>query len=310
MKRRQLSERSLSAAEIVTITSNPGESPFQTATRFAGIMYGQPRMHKEPVYGINDWYFTYGNNSEKSILEHSELMVPMAEGFVNSPFSVVDAGWFHHTPSVPNDTCWGDNMIVPNAQFGDMSILAEKIKKAGMRPEVWTRPLYGSHNNSKMLMLPLIMGRSENGPVHDPTIPENLERIANYFSVYRHWGYDLIKFDFTSGDLFGKWGYQMLKDRSISSGNWRMADQSKTNAEIVLNLYKRIRKAAGESYIIGCNTFSHLAAGLFELNSIGDDTSGNEWSRTPKIEVNTLAFRGIQHGKFYSADPDCVGHYC
>ncbi len=76
---------------------------------------------------------------------------------------------------------------------------------------------------------------------------------------------------------------------------------------IFLHLYKAIREAAGEMCVIGCNTFSHLSAGLFELNRIGDDTSGNEWDRTRKMGVNTLAFRGVHHGTFYAADGDCVG---
>jgi alpha-galactosidase len=50
-----------------------------------------------------------------------------------------------------------------------------------------------------------------------------------------------------------------------------------------------------------------LSAGLFELNRIGDDTSGREWARTRKMGVNTLGFRMLQHGYFYAADGDCVG---
>ena len=46
---------------------------------------------------------------------------------------------------------------------------------------------------------------------------------------------------------------------------------------------------------------------LFELNRIGDDTSGNEWERTRKMGVNTLAFRAAQQGIFYATDGDCVG---
>jgi alpha-galactosidase len=125
--------------------------------------------------------------------------------------------------------------------------------------------------------------------------------------LYTQWGYDLVKFDFTSFDMFGKWGFDMLKDSAITETGWSMYDSSRTNAEIVLQLYKTIRDAAGETCIIGCNTFSHLSAGLFELNRIGDDTSGLEWERTRKMGVNTLAFRGIQHGTFYAADGDCVG---
>ncbi|MGA9121529.1 MAG: hypothetical protein WB699_19340, partial [Bacteroidota bacterium] len=144
-------------------------------------------------------------------------------------------------------------------------------------------------------------------PVLDPSIPENLERVKRYFRLYRDWGYELVKFDFTSFDIFGKWGFEMLKDAAMTQPGWHMNDLSKTNAEIVLDLYKAIRESAGETYILSCNTFSHLAAGLFELNRIGDDTSGNEWSRTREMGVNTLAFRGVQHGAFYAADPDCVG---
>jgi alpha-galactosidase len=99
----------------------------------------------------------------------------------------------------------------------------------------------------------------------------------------------------------------MLQDRSMTAANWRMNDPSKTNAEIILNFYKTIREAAGETCLIGCNTISHLSAGLFELNRIGDDTSGNERARTLKMGVNTLAFRGLHHGTFYAADGDCVG---
>jgi len=303
----QLGDRKLKAAEIVTVKSNFDESPFQTARRFTKTMCDKARMPKQPVYGINDWCFSYGNNSEKLILEHTQMMIPMADGLVNRPFSVIDAGWFQNPPSMPNDCCRGDTMGRPNDKFGEMGQLAEEIRKAGMRPGLWTRPLCGSYKDSNSLMLPFIKGREENRPVLDPTIPENLERVKSYFTLYNQWSYELTKFDFTSFDIFGKWGFEMLKDGSITSANWIMHDTSKTNAEIILNLYQTIREAAGETSIIGCNTFSHLAAGSFELNRIGDDTSGNEWERTRTMGVNTLAFRGMHQGTFYAADPDCVG---
>ncbi len=303
----QLGNKKLSAAEIVTIKSNAGESPFQTTRRFAKLMCDKARMPLQPVYGINDWYFSYGNNTEKLIIEHTEMMVPMADGLKNRPFSVIDAGWFKGPPSMPNDCCWGDDMSSPNAKFTDMGKLALKIKTIGMRPGIWTRPLCGSYKDSTSLTLPLIKGREENKPVLDPSIPENLERVKKYFKLYNEWNYEMVKFDFTTFDILGKWGFEMLKDGAMTSNNWSMYDKSKTNAEIILTLYKTIRQAAGKTYIIGCNTISHLSAGLFELNRIGDDTSGNEWDRTRKMGVNTIAFRGVHHGTFYAADGDCVG---
>ena len=139
----------------------------------------------------------------------------------------------------------------------------------------------------------------------DPTIPENLHRIADTIRLYKTWGYHLVKHDFTSYDLFGRWGFDM--NESLTIPGWHFQDRSITNAEIILYLYQTIRAAALDMYLIGCNTFSHLSAGIFELNRIGDDTSGNEWARTLKMGVNTLGFRLPQHGTFYAADGDCVG---
>ena len=303
----QLGDRKLEAAEIVTIKSKSDETPFQTTRRFTKLMCNKARMPKQPVYGINDWYFSYGNNSEKLILEHTALMSPMTDGLDNRPFSVIDAGWFKSPPSLPNDCCFGDDMKTPNAKFSDMASLAEKIKKLGMRPGIWTRPLCASSKDADSLLLPNIKGRTEKNPILDPTLPENLERVKNYFKLYKDWGYEMVKFDFTTYDILGKWGFEMIKDSAMTLNNWRMNDNTKTNAEIILNLYKTIRAAAGATYIISCNTISHLAAGIFELNRIGDDTSGNEWARTKKMGVNTLAFRSVHHGTFYAADGDCVG---
>jgi alpha-galactosidase len=74
-------------------------------------------------------------------------------------------------------------------------------------------------------------------------------------------------------------GFDM--QQSITSPGWNFNKRSKTTAEIILDLYRSMREAAGDNiYIIGCNTMSHLSAGIFELCRIGDDTSGKEWDRT------------------------------
>ena len=74
------------------------------------------------------------------------------------------------------------------------------------------------------------------------------------------------------------------------------------------DVYRAIREGAGErTVIIGCNTIGHLGAGLFELQRTGDDTSGKQWDKTRRMGVNTLAYRGVQHGTFFAADADCVG---
>jgi alpha-galactosidase len=304
----QLKDRKLKAVEIVTLTGKQNETPFQAARKFMKLMCDKPRMPKQPVYGINDWYFSYGNNSSKLIMEHTKLIAPAADGLKNRPFSMIDDGWFKTSPCGPEGKwTWGDDMITPNSNFPDMEQLADDIRKAGLRPGLWIRPLSVKTGTTKSLLLPESKTRRSDMPVLDPSIPENLETIMNYFKTYHQWGYEMIKFDYTSWDIFGKWGMQMTRDNAMTQSDWSMYDTSKTNAEIISGMYKAIREAAGDIYVIGCNTFSHLSAGLFELNRIGDDTSGNEWDRTRKMGVNTLAFRGIHHGAFYAADADCVG---
>ncbi|MDP9046675.1 MAG: hypothetical protein M3N14_00975, partial [Bacteroidota bacterium] len=117
--------------------------------------------------------------------------------------------------------------------------------------------------------------------------------------------FEMVKHDYTTYDITGRWGFDM-KD-NITEPGWSFNDKSKTMAEIINHLYSAIRESAGDMYVIGCNTFSHLSAGVFELNRIGDDTSGKEWARTRKMGVNTMGFRMAQHNSFYAADGDCVG---
>lgn len=301
-----MGDRPLTAADIVVMKGKEGESVFSAARRFCGLMCAAPRLPRQPVYGINDWYYAYGNNNPDLILRQTALMTELATDTGNRPFSVVDAGWASYSPYHPGDGGWNDDFSRPNEKFKDMSKLAADIRKLGMRPGLWMRPLCASYNDSALLLLPAIPGRDDpKYPVLDPTIGENLARIRHNIGLYRQWGYEMVKHDYTSFDIFGKWGSQM--DDDMTATRWRFHDNTRTTAEIILGLYESIREAAGDMYLIGCNTLSHLSAGLFELCRIGDDTSGKEWARTRKMGVNTLGFRMIQHNTFYAADGDCVG---
>jgi alpha-galactosidase len=302
-----LGDRTLHAAEIVAQKGSEADSPFVSTRKFCALMCESPRLPKEPVYGINDWYFTYGNNSAELILEHASLTAGLAAQNTNKPFCVIDAGWAIEAPGISRGG-WADNFSIPNHFFGDMSRLAEKIKALGMRPGIWVRPLCGSVKDDPARLMPRIPRTdSPNAPFLDPTIPENMNRITQYFQLYRSWGYELIKHDYSTADLLGKWGFEMIESRDVTFGNWRFHDNTRTNAEIILDLYKAIREASGDTCVIGCNSISHLSAGLFELQRVGDDTSGKEWERTRRMGVNTLGFRLPQHKTFYSADGDCVG---
>lgn len=301
-----LHSRILHAADIITTESLLGENAFAAARRFCSLMCEKPRLPKQPVYGINDWYYAYGNNSAELINKLTGMMTGLAMDAGNRPFSVVDAGWAQYSPYLPNDGGWADDFSKPNDKFKDMHRMAEDIKAQHMRPGLWTRPLCAHYNERENLLLPKIKGREDlHNPVLDPSIPENLERVKYNISTYKAWGYELVKHDYTTYDITGRWGFQMTD--SITEPGWAFNDGSKTTAEIIKTLYQSIRDAAGDMYIIGCNTISHLSAGVFELQRIGDDTSGKDWARTRKMGVNAMGFRMQQHNTFYAADGDCVG---
>ena len=302
-----LGDRQLHAADIITTNAKAGEDTFAATHRFCKMMCEKPRIPKQPVYGINDWYFAYGNNSAELIKKTTAMMAEQVTDHSNKPFSVIDAGWATYSPLLPGDGGWNDDFSKPNDKFKDMHALGDEIKKMGMRPGLWMRPLCAKHDEKASLLAPKITGRDDpKNPVLDPTIPENIARIKHNFDVYKQWGYEMVKHDFTTYDIAGRWGFDM-KD-SFTSPGWHFNDRTRTNAEIILHLYRSIREAAGDGiYVIGCNTMSHLSAGVFELCRIGDDTSGHEWARTRKMGVNTLAFRLPQHNAFYAVDGDCVG---
>ncbi len=301
-----LGDRTLHAADIITTENLPGENPWHTDIRFCKMMCTNPKLPDEPVYGINDWYFAYGNNSRDLILQTTSMMADQVTNWDNPPFSVIDMGWSVKPKKTNEEYCWGDDFTKANDQFGDMATVAEEIKKLGMRPGLWTRPLLANANDKQTALIPLRTDQTDTRERYlDPTIPENLQRISTTIRLYKTWGYHLVKHDYTSYDFFGRWGFDM-KD-SMTVAGWHFQDRSITNAEIILFLYHTIRAASMDMYLIGCNTFSHLSAGIFELNRIGDDTSGNEWARTLKMGVNTLGFRLPQHNSFYAADGDCVG---
>jgi alpha-galactosidase len=168
----------------------------------------------------------------------------------------------------------------------------------GVRPGIWFRPL------TPLADTPDSWKLSRDAQYLDPTVPDVHEHVATHIRRFVDWGYDLIKHDFTTYDLLGLWGFQM--GPSPTADGWKLHDRSRTNAEVITDLYRTIREAAGETRLIGCNTISHLATGFHEIQRTGDDTSGRSWNRNRRMGVNTLGFRAPQHHTFYEVDPDIV----
>ena len=297
-----LGPRELPAATVVWREGQAGEDSLEAVTAFCQIMCPAPRLPEGPIYGTNDWYYAYGKNTAGGILRDTDLIASLSPRAGARPFSVIDAGWEGNGTSEGN----------PGAQasFPDMPHLAEQIRSRGVRPGIWIRPLDAPKTTAQALLLPAARlhspNASDNEAAYDPTVPDSLQLVLAKVRQVVDWKYDLVKHDYSTYDLFGQWGFEM--GARLTLPGWHFADRSKTNAEIVRDLYVAIRKTAGEkTLLLGCNTVGHLSAGLFELQRTGDDTSGQRWERTRRMGVNTLAYRLPQNKTFFLMDADCVG---
>lgn len=250
---------------------------------------------KKMIYGSNNWYYAVGNSSHEQILRDAELLSRLTEGAENRPYCVIDDGWQRHSCDGPWDC--------GNERFPDMERLAREISEYGVIPGIWVRYLADGHGEG--------LGEKYHIPSRpgtlDPSLPEVIEQIRRDTERLVSWGYRLIKHDFTTYDIFGVYGG--IRPVYLAENGWSFRDRSKTSAEIALQIFRTVREAAGDDVIIiGCNTLSHLTAGLVHLSRTGNDTSGRYYERTRICGVNALAFRMMQNGIFYLCDADCASH--
>jgi alpha-galactosidase len=284
----QLGDRQLEVARIVSRMSQPGETPFAAAQAFCRSMCAAPRLPSGPLYGSNDWYYAYGRNTADGILRDADLIARIAPSSGPRPFVTIDDGW------------------QDSKRFPSMPDLAAGIRAKGLRPGLWIRPLRAPADSKASLLLPNArFGHQRPSPAWDPTVPEAMEHVLQTVTTPVSWGYELLKHDFSTFELLGRWGSAM--GPLPTDGPWQFADRSRTTAEIIVDFYRALRSAAGDkTVLLACNTVGHLGAGIFESQRIGDDTSGTNWERTRRMGVNALGQRLPQHRTFFCVDPDCV----
>jgi alpha-galactosidase len=289
----ELGPRRLTMATVVTRRGSEDENSVAAVAGLCRKMCARASRPIVPIYGANDWDYSYGRSTAETILRDTEFILELSPSGGVRPFSVIDGGWTNGTPAWPN-----------------MGKLADEIKRRTARPGIWIRPLEAPHDAAPGLLLPDARFGEKKGRArelaYDPTVPEAREKIQAKMREATGWGYEVVKHDFSTYDLLGQWGFEMGPQPTLPG--WSLHDRSRTNAEVIAGLYALLREAAGDRVLLdGCNTVGHLGQGLFDLQRTGDDTSGRQWERTRRMGVNTLAFRLPQHGTFYTLDADLVG---
>ena len=230
-----LNGRRIEACQMVTETYE-GDA-FDALCAFCKVMCDDAKLLTGPIYGGNDWYCNYGDSSAEKILRHTQRIVECAPKDGPKPYMVIDDGWQVCA------RCTGP-WYTGNQLFGDMGVLAKQIEEMGAIPGIWIRPL----RTVEMLPKDWVLTRQDDYAfLMDPSVPEVLDKVAEDIVRIRNWGYKLIKHDFTTGDTFGLWGFEMSDDYVSQK---EFADKTKTTAEIIKNLYQTIRDAAGDDIAI------------------------------------------------------------
>lgn len=287
-----LGQRQLKMATVVCQRGDGGD-PMESVVALCRRMCARKTRPLQPIYGANDWCYSYGKSTAESILRDTEFIAQVSPAGSVRPFSVIDGGWSAGT-----------------AEWPDMAKLAGDIKQRSVRPGIWIRPLEApAKTPAGLLIADRRFGRRKeraSALAYDPTVPEAQEKIRAKVQEVAGWGYEMVKHDFSTYDLLGQWGFEMGPQPTLPG--WFLHDRTRTNAEVIADLYALIRAAAGERILLdGCNTVGQLGQGFFDMQRTGDDTSGRQWERTRRMGVNTAAFRLPQDGTYFRVDPDLVG---
>lgn len=286
-----LGDRTLRAAEVVRLVTGSGSTPWLALHDLVAALATEPPLPCGPLVGTNNWYYAYGKDfDERAVLRDADLAADLADNHPVRPYCVVDDGWQRGGQGTGGP--WDGGLA---GVFDDLPALAAAISDRGARPGVWFRPLLSRVDG------PAALSPRDGGFALDPSHPDALATIAADTRRLTGWGFELLKHDFSTYDLLGTFGAPTPKGEP-----WRPHDTCRTNAEILLALYRTLREAANGAVVLACNTVGHLAAGLVEAQRSGDDTSGRDWTRTRRMGVNTLAYRLPQHRRFFAQDPDCV----
>ena len=293
----------LLCAQIIEREGKPGETAYRACQDFCRMMCDKPNLPDRPIFGLNNWYYAYGNITKESVLVDCELTAELCPGTHYRPYMLIDDGWQRKATDEPH---YNGGPFTPNDKFCDMQEMAYQMSRRGVEPGVWIRPLLTKESVPNHWLHPRRLG-NRGGMFLDPSKDEVLQFVADLVSRTANQGFKMIKYDFTAPDMLTANIYdEIYLTHKITDPGWKFDDTGVTNAQIIKKLYQTVQTAAGDTQIMGCNTYNHLAAGIHQIQRSGLDTSGGSWNTTRKMGVNSLAFRLPQNKNFFITDPDCA----
>ncbi|MDZ4727719.1 MAG: glycoside hydrolase family 36 protein [Leptospira sp.] len=267
-----------------------------------------PTFPKKVPTGWCSWYYYYTKIDQKIIFENlakvRELNLPIE-------FFQIDDGYQREI---------GD-WLYPNDKFpGGMRIIADEIKRIGLKPGIWLAPFLVRKKSEFFQKFPEAILKDEKGnPVPaiyqplwgrgytyalDITHPTSIAYLEKVFTtIVKEWGYPYLKLDFLYAGLLPGDTY---KKNLSPQGRYMEA----------LSL---IRKVVGKNtFLLGCGAPMLPSVGFFDGMRISSDVApfwGPEWTRVLLKDRNALCTRtallnditrASMHRHLWLNDPDCL----
>ncbi|MBN1956077.1 MAG: alpha-galactosidase [Anaerolineae bacterium] len=286
-----------------TLVLRAGPDPLALLEEWAALL-GQEmvaRIPPAPPTGWCSWYYYYGQNSARDVLQNVAAIDRHA-----LPLDVIllDDGY---------QAAIGDWFAVDRRKFPDgMEAVAEAVRGAGHRLGIWTAPFGAAVDSRLAAAHPDWLLRDEAGaPVigwhHidsdcyalDCTHPEVLEWLEESFGrMRREWGVEFFKVDF----LFA------------AARPGRRHDPAATRAQALRRGLEAIRAAIGDAFLLGCGAPLMPCVGLVDGMRVGPDIDPNwqpMWRHDLSMPAAENALRNAIarapfHGRLWANDPDCL----
>jgi hypothetical protein len=105
-----------------------------------------------------------------------------------------------------------------------MPEFARSIRALEARSGLWFRPLLASPAHPQYWRL------ARDPKTLDPTVPEVCAYLRKTIRLFDAWGFELIKYDYSTYDLLGRW--EMKMQTGMAADGWAFADRSRSTAEV------------------------------------------------------------------------------
>jgi len=278
-------------------------SPLEGLERYAQRIAERnnvPGPPKTPL-GWADWYYAYGTTDEVEALKNLEFVANELKDFGVQYFEIDSAWQLGVETTAPPDNVVAGGPWIPNRKFPHgMKWFADRIREKGLKPGIWVRPFQMIDDAPERNAHPDWF--NEKGQM-DFSHPEVREWVRSLFTMLvDDWGYEYIKYDFPSFDLFNEWGPKLFEDHAAHA---ELHDQTKTNIQVYRESLNVIReRTAGKAFLLACNSVMPPTLGLADSFRIGDDVG--DWSRTFKYGVKSVSARYYTNGVYWANDPDSL----